>query len=131
MCGCGEARQLRGSAHERAGNARRHEIEHVVELRGSSADVRVALILVTHHRVERVDGLIERSGRRSAQRHEQQRRDNAIRHVLGNGLDCGLRNAFLVERFRVTADDHAHGLARSWQIACFERIVNFHALIAQ
>ena len=66
---------------------------------------RVALVLVADHAVGGVDRLVERAADEAAERGPQDRRDDAVGEILRQALDRRARDARLVQRLRIAADD--------------------------
>ena len=62
----------------------------------------VALVAVSHHRVQGVHRLVGDTEGCSAQRQVEQGRDDAVAGVFGNGFDGGLGHTFLM-RNRIIA----------------------------
>ena len=67
--------------------------------------------------VERVDRLVAGDAGQSEQRAPEHRRDNAVGGILRKALDRGARDAGFVERRRIAAHDHRHGLSCRLDIA--------------
>ena len=73
------------------------------------------------HAVGGIDRLVDRRPRQPRHDEPEERRDDAVGEVLGEALDGGARDAGLVERVGIAADDLGHGLAAGGEPLLLQR----------
>ena len=91
----------------------------------------VPVILVAHHAVHGVDGLVGQRQGRAAQQHVEQRRGHPVGEVLRHRLHRRLGHLLRRQRLRIPAHDAADGLPGPGQIALFQPLIYPHALLRQ
>ena len=87
--------------------------------------------MMADHAVGGVDRLVDRGSRQPADREPEGGRDDAIGEVLGEALNRGARNARLVERGDVAADDVRHGRAAGFEDPALERSGDASDMVVQ
>ena len=74
------------------------------------------------HAVGGVDRLVGGAAGQPADREPEHRRDDAVGKILGEAFDRRARDARLVERLGIAADDLRHRLAAAFEPLALERI---------
>ena len=90
---------------------RGNKVENIIHTSGKLAEILIFVVVVAHHRVERVDRLIQQPQRRAADQQKYERRDHAVGRVFCNCLNCRLDDTRLVEFSSVAANVHGDRLA--------------------
>lgn len=119
------AAQGRGGVAEQrvadGGEARRNEVEHVVDARGSPAEAQVAFVAVAPHGIQRVGEAEHQRPRPAQQGKPEQRAEDRVVAVFEHRLDGGLGDAGFVELGGVPRHDPRQALAGAGQITRRQR----------
>ena len=97
--------QARGRDEKERGEARRRQVDEVVEPGGGPAEGLVAGRAMADHTVGGVDRLVECGARESGNGQPEDRRDHRIGEILGEALDGRAGDAGRIERLGIAADD--------------------------
>ena len=97
--------QRRGRDDQQRGQARGRQIDQVVEPRRRIAEVAVTRRAMADHAVGGVDRLVGDAAGKPANRQPENRRHDAVGEVLRQALDRRARDAGLIERLGIAADD--------------------------
>ena len=115
--------------HQIRADTRRNKIDHVIQLRRCAPEVEILVILISHHRIHRIDRFIHKPENRSSQRGIQHRRDHAVRRVLRNRLHCRLYHSGPIEDIRVSSYNHGYRNAASLKPLFIQTLIHLHTLI--
>ena len=95
-------------------------VRPVVQLGGGPAEMQISVVLVAHHGIHGVDGLIEEAARRAEEGHPEEGGHHPVGGVLRHGLYGGLDHLLLGQFFRVPAHQHADLAAAGGKALGFE-----------
>ena len=122
---------LRDKHHKQAGNSRRNEVQNIIQPGREGPEPSIPVIDVPDHGIHRIDGLVEKSPRSSADHQKNQRRHNAVRGVFRDGLDRRLCDSCHIQFFCIPPHNHGDCLSGSSKISGLHLPVNLHALIPE
>ena len=118
----------RPQAHQYPGDPGGDQVEQIVQPGRRPAKIEVFVVLVAHHGVHGVGGLVEHAQGRAADGQEEQRGDHPVGGVLRHRLHGGLGHPRLVQPVGVPAHDHGHGPAGGGEIPRLQGLIDPSAL---
>ena len=83
-------------------------IGDIIKARRGPAEGAVLFVLITNHTVERINRFVSENTRQTGQNIKENWRDKTIAEIFRRGFDGRPRDAGLIERVRVSADDMFH-----------------------
>ena len=107
--GGAKARQRSGGDHAQRRDARRNPVGGIVQPRGRAAKIDIARVLIPHHAIQRIHGLVGGGERGAPYHHVEKRRDHAVARVFRHGLNRCANAPGGIERGGVAPHDHPHG----------------------
>src|SRR3984957_19547683 len=94
-----------GGGNAQGRQSRGKKIGNVIQPRSYFAKVKVSIVCMTDHRVERVDRLVGHCEWNPSDRHIKERRDDTIRATFCDGFDHRAANLLFGQRLSIAADN--------------------------
>lgn len=104
-------------------------IHDIIQLRRCSSEEKIPIVLITDHRVHRVDCLVSKAQDWPAESCVQHGGDHAIRCILRHRLHGRLRHADFVQRIRIAARQSRDRFSSCFQSFVLQAVINLHTLI--
>ena len=98
-------------------------IKHVIHLCRHSPEIKIFFVLISQHRIHRIDRFIEESKRCTAKHQKHQRRSHTIGCIFCHSFHCCLCNPFFCKRLGISSYNHGNCFSCPLHILCFQSMV--------
>ena len=123
---CIETRRRRRDHHEESRQSRWNKIGRIIQARSELAEVKVPLVAVADHRVQRVNRFVGHRQRDAAEEKIKERRHDAIAGTLSQRLQTRTQHFILIQIDGFSPNDMGKILTGGRDVSCKQR--RFHQL---
>ena len=106
-------------------------IKYIVHLCRDAAEEQILLILISQHRVHRIDRFVQKTKRGPADHQIDQGSRHSVRSILRHRLHSRFCHALCAQILRIPPNDHGHCSAGAGKIPPFQPFIYPAALFAQ